>query len=232
MSAARSGGTSEGEGARARLLWEVAALVPAAIGDDCVRVGVDGVDGSGKTVFAGELAAVLRAAGRPVVRIGGDDFHHVKAIRYRRGRSSPDGFWLDSFDYQRLWADVLGPCGPGGSRRHRTVAHDLTSDRVLDPPYQRAGPGTVVVVDGLFLHRAELAGAWELSIFLDVPFAESAQRMARRDGTNPDPDHPSQRRYVDAQRLYFAAATPHTRADVLIDNATIDRPCILRATAR
>lgn len=118
---------------RPQLLRRVADLVPTANGEDCVRVGIDGVDGSGKTVFAGELADALQVMGRRVVRISVDDFHNVSAVRYRRGRSSPEGFWLDSFNYERLHADVLEPLGPGGSRRYRSSAHDLASDLVLNP---------------------------------------------------------------------------------------------------
>lgn len=206
----------------------MAELVPGAVGDDCVRVGIDGVDGSGKTTFADELATVLRDRGRPVVRVSVDDFHHVRALRYRRGRSSPEGFWLDSFDYGRLRADVLVPLGPGGSRRYRRVAHDLVSDQLLDSPVEIAPAGAVLVVDGLFLQRDELADAWELSVFLDVPFEVTAARMARRDGTSPDPQHPDFQRYAGAQRLYFAACDPHGRADVLIDNTEIANPRMLR----
>jgi hypothetical protein len=105
---------------RSCLLRRVAELVPTSTGKDCVRVGIDGVDGSGKTVFADELADVLKIRGRGVVQISVDDFHNVSAVRYRRGRSSPEGFWLDSFNYERLRADVLEPLGPGGSRRYRS----------------------------------------------------------------------------------------------------------------
>lgn len=116
---------------RPELLRRVAGLVPRADGEDCVLVGIDGVDGSGKTVFAGELATALMISGRPAVRISVDDFHNVSAVRYRRGRSSPEGFWLDSFNYGRLRADVLEPLGPGGSRDYRSSAHDLASDLVF-----------------------------------------------------------------------------------------------------
>ena len=101
--------------ARMHLLHRVADRIPAASGDDCVRVGIDGVDGSGKSIFADELAAVVRGCGRAVVRISLDDFHHVRAVRYRRGRSSPEGFWLDSYNYERLRTDVLDPFSPRGS---------------------------------------------------------------------------------------------------------------------
>jgi uridine kinase len=190
---------------RRALLRRVADLVPSSAGADCVRVGVDGVDGSGKSMFADELAEVVRGLGRHVVRVAADDFHNVRAIRHRRGRSSPAGFWLDSYNYERLRADVLDPLGTGGSREYRPAAHDLRTDEILSPPARTAPPGAVLILDGLFLHRDELAGVWDLSIFLDVPFDVTAQRMAGRDGTSPDPRHPSLLRYVAAQE-------PRTRA--------------------
>ncbi len=213
---------------RLEVLRRVAELVPDPVGDDCVRVGVDGVDGSGKTVFADELADVLRSLGRYVVRVSVDDFHNIRSTRYRRGRLSPEGFWLDSFNYERLHADVLTPLGPGGSRRYRPAAHDLASDEILDPAYDVAPPGAILVADGLFLHRDELADAWEFSIFLDVPFEVTVARMAARDGTNPDPDHPTIQRYVGAQQLYFKTCTPHDRATLVIDNTTFDTPRLIR----
>jgi len=65
---------------------------------DVLRVGIDGVDGAGKTTFADELAAALAPFGRPVIRAGVDGFHHPRAVRYRRGRESPEGFFRDSYD--------------------------------------------------------------------------------------------------------------------------------------
>jgi len=213
---------------RAQLVTRVAELVPTTKGQDCVRVGVDGVDGSGKTVFAGELAEALQVIGRHVVRISVDDFHNGSAVRYRPGRSSPEGFWLDSFNYERLSADVLEPMGPGGSRRYRSAAHDLASDLVLNPAHNVAPAGSVLVVEGLFLHREELAGAWDFSVLLDVPFEVTAKRMAIRDGTIPDPRHASMRRYVEAQQRYFRECSPDQRASDGTDNSVLDAPRLVR----
>lgn len=216
--------------ARAAVLAQVAGLVPAATDGACTRVGVDGVDGSGKTVFAAELADALRTAGREVLQVSLDDFHHVREVRYRRGRTSPEGFWLDSFDYPRFAAEVLRPLGPGGSGRYRPRGHDLATDEVLDEPFATAPPGAVLVVDGLFLHRDELEGLWDFTVFLDVPFEVTAARMAGRDGTHPDPEHPTMARYVQAQRRYFAERAPWTRADVVVDNADVERPVVTAPT--
>jgi uridine kinase len=211
---------------RRDVLVAIAAQVPATTGADAVRVAVDGVDGSGKSVFADQLAGVLREQARPVVRASVDGFHHPRVQRYRRGRSSPSGFWLDSFDYDRLRHDLLDPLGPGGSRRYRTAVHDLDTDRPLNLPWVVGSPGVVLVLDGLFLHRDELYDLWELSVFLDVPFDVTAARMAARDGSNPDPHHPSMSRYIDAQRTYFTSCSPATRADLVVDNSDWDRPAL------
>jgi uridine kinase len=206
------------------VLAEVVAAVPRSTGGAPVRVAVDGADGAGKSVFAGALATRLRAAGRPVVHASVDDFHRLRAERYRRGRDSPEGFWLDSFDYDRLRSDLLEPLSPGGSGRYRTAVHDLATDRLLDEPWQQAPAGLVLVLDGLFLHRDELHGYWDLSVFLDVPFAVTARRLADRDGTGAD----SLRRYVEAQRLYLGACRPADRATLVIDNTDWSRPAIRR----
>jgi uridine kinase len=202
----------------------VAGLVPRG----AARVAVDGVDGVGKTTFAAELAGALRAGGREVVQVSADDFHQPRAVRHRRGRQSAEGFWLDSYDYPALRRDVLGPLGPGGDRRFRRGVHDLRTDAALDLDWETAPDDAVLIVDGLFLHRDELRGCWEFTIFLDAPFEVTVPRMAARDGSHPDPGHPSLARYVGGQRLYFAACRPQDRADVLIDHSDPGAPRIVR----
>lgn len=214
---------------RARVLGEVAEAVPDPVLRAApVRVAVDGVDGAGKTVFADALAQVLRRMGREVVRISVDGFHAARACRYARGRFSPEGFWLDSYDYQAFERSVLAPFSPGGGRRYRRAVRDVASDAVVDGPWEQAGERAVLVVDGIFLHRDELADAWDFSVFLDVDAATSVARMAHRDGTSPDPDDPRNRRYVGGQRLYLRSCAPAGRASMVIDNTDFDVPVVRR----
>lgn len=208
------------------VLDTVRGLLPPRVGH--VRVGVDGVDGSGKTTFADSLADHLRAHGHVVVRIREDDFLHPRAVRYRLGRDSPEGYVADSYDLDRLRAEVLDPFGPQGDGRYRERGLDLATDTVLDPPWLQAPPGAVLVLDGMFLHRDELVGTWDVSVLLDVPFAETCRRMAERDGSHPDPEHPSMHRYVAGQRLYLARCRPADRATVVIDNSDVADPRVVR----
>ncbi len=151
--------------ASAALLAELAGRVPDR-GDDCVVVAVDDAD---ETVLADQLTAAIEGLGRPVVRASVDDFHQPRAVRYRRGRDSPEGFWLDSFDVDALIRELLDPLRFGAPVRLRW--HDAAGDRHVDGTPAAVAPGTVVVLDGIFLRRDELAGRWDLSIWLEVPFA-------------------------------------------------------------
>lgn len=183
-----------------------------------VRVAVDGRGGAGKTVFADELAAVLTTAGRPVVRASVDGFHRPRAERYRRGRMSPLGYWLDAFDYDRLASALLDPFGRG--ERVRTAVHDVRTDAPLDLPPVPVGPDDVLIVDGVFVHRDELAPRWDFSLYLHVDLAVSLARMSVRDGL-PIETTP---RYTGAHRLYVEACDPLRRASVVVANTDLAAP--------
>ncbi|MDL2344881.1 uridine kinase [Deinococcus sp. MIMF12] len=195
-----------------------------------LRVAVDGPDGAGKTTFADELAEVLRGRGRSVLRASLDGFHAPRAVRYRRGRTSPEGFYRDSYDLAGVRSALLDPLGPGGSGRYRTAIFDHTTDSPVDTPELEALPGSLLIVDGLFLHRPELRDVWDDSVFLRVPFGVSVPRGAARGPGygSPDPHAESNRRYVEGNRLYFREADPERQAGVVVDNADLTAPFAVR----
>lgn len=181
-------------------------------------VAIDGVDGSGKTTFADHLATRYSELGRTAHVVHMDDFLNPRAVRYRLGRDSPEGFFRDTYDLPAFATNVVEPLRRRGSTAIVGRAFDHRTDQPVHENPTAVAVADVVLVEGMFLHRDELAEVWDMSVFLDVPFAISVARMAERDGTSPNPSDPSLRRYVEGQRLYLAACNPSHRATHLVAN--------------
>jgi uridine kinase len=207
---------------RRRLLREVAGLVEV---ERPVLMAVDGPDGAGKTCFADELATVLAGAGHTVVRAGVDDFHHPRSHRHAEGRTGRT-VWERSFDYRALRRELLDPWLAGEGAAYRLRWHDLLSDEHVDAPLEVVPARGVLVVDGVFVQRPELAQVWDLVVYLDVPAAVCVDRLAARDGGPADPDHPDRARYLEALRIYRAVADPRAAADLVVDNADLAAPSV------
>lgn len=141
---------------------------------------------------------------------------------------SAEGFWLDSYDYEALERDVLAPLQPDGSGFYRCGSTDLERDVHLELEPLQAPDDAVVLIEGIFLHRDELKQWWDYSLWLEVPFEESARRMIERDGFSKDTDDRKVQRYIDGQRLYFEACRPWERASLVVDNSDWSAPRVIR----
>jgi uridine kinase len=209
-----------------RLAVRIAGLHP----DRIVRVGIDGVDGAGKTTLADALAPVVVGMGRPAIRASVDDFHHPQAIRYARGRYSPDGYFLDSYDYDAFRELLLDPLSPNGSRHFTARSFDYRAEKPFPLDARQAAPTSALIVDGIFLHRPELRPYWDLSVFLKVDFEISLPRGAQRGpALDPaDPDAPLNQRYVRGQQRYLDQCRPQQQANIVIDYNDLREPKILK----
>lgn len=218
--------------AKPELLDRLARMACARPVGHTVRVAIDGPDAAGKTTLADDLAEAVRASGRPALRVSIDDFHRPRHERYRRGPLSPEGYLRDCFDFPALRRLVLHPLGQGGDGRFRPALRDLRTEEVHAGPAQAAPPGSVLLVDGVFLLSAELAGCWELSIHLDVSPAETLRRALVRDvelfGSADAVRERYLRRYLPGQQLYRDAVDPARIADVVLGYDDPEAPVVLK----
>jgi uridine kinase len=212
---------------RQDLLAQLADRILHLPADHVRRIGIDGVDAAGKTTFADALGHTLAAKGARVIRASVDGFHNPRALRYRLGRWSPEGFYRESYDYPRLKRLLLDPLSPGGSGWYVTAAFDHATDSPVSLAERQAQHGDILIFDGIFLHRPELRGYWDFSVFLDVSFAVSVPRLAARDGGSYDPDTPQNRRYVGGQKIYLRECEPRKQATVVINNDDVAAPRVI-----
>ncbi|MBB5084020.1 cytidylate kinase family protein [Nonomuraea endophytica] len=216
------------QGTRGELISGLAEAIRSVTTAHPSRVAIDGPPAAGKTTLADELAVVLRARERDVIRATIDDFLVPRAQRYRRGKYSAEGCYFDAHDHPALCRVLLDPLGPGGDRRFRHTVYDADTDT---PPATTAPEDAVLLFDGVFLLRPELIDRWDLSIFVSVPFEQTVDRARDRNAAlagssadTADIERSWRDRYIPAQQLYFATARPADHADVIVYNDQLQRP--------
>jgi uridine kinase len=215
-------------GSRSDLLRDLVEAIGSIDVEHPVRVAVDGPPAGGKTTLADELADVLSAQGRQVIRATIDEFMFLRAERYVRGLYSAESCYFDSHDYESLIRVLLEPLGPGGDRVFQTAVYDHDADIRLPRSTATAATDALLLFDGVFLLRPELLDRWELRILVMADFDVTLNRARTRDftayGSAAAVERRFRERYLPAQRLYFEHAHPVDHADIIMHNDEPQRP--------
>ena len=158
-------------------------------------VCVDGPAGSGKTTFAGRLAAAL---GDGVERVSLENLY--------------EGWTLDGA-VARLSAGVLQPLVEG--RAGSYPPYDWAAGRFSDEPVAVPVP-RVLVVEGCGSCARSLDRWTTLRVWVEAPAPLRLSRGLSRDG-----GHLSEhwRRWQESEAAHFAAEDTRARADVRVDGA-------------
>ncbi|SNY61062.1 uridine kinase [Paractinoplanes atraurantiacus] len=216
------------------MLDELAGGILALAPGHPVRVGVDGHSAAGKTTFADELAAVLRArTGRSVLRVMLDRFKRHVDLRTGYPAGSPESYYHEMFDVDAIRDVLLAPLGPGGDRRYRTEVMDFRGRTPVDSGVRVAPDDAILVADGAFLQKPALAPYWDLRVYLHIEVDEVLRRGTARDQAWMESAEAAAQRYRDyyipGELLYLAEVGPAERADVVVDNSDFTAPRLVRA---
>ncbi|GAA5157575.1 uridine kinase [Ornithinimicrobium tianjinense] len=214
---------------RQLILVDLLALMLATRPGERAVVAVDGPDGVGKTRMVGELVALAPlVAGRQVLSVSVDGFHHPRSLRYAAGLDA-ESFYRDSYDYDALRREVLHPFRRGEA--FRPAVRDVDTDRPLHPAPVEAEDDALLIVEGIFLRRPELRGEWDATCLVTAPPSVTVPRgKARFPGSrvagDEDPEHPVNARYVGGQRLY-GLQSRLWQPTWIVDNTDLQRPELL-----
>lgn len=192
-------------------------------------VGINGVDTAGKTRFAQEFAAFLRAQGRDVALIHGDDFHNPRAIR-RQGDDPVRGYIDHAFNLLLLERELLAPIQRGETFDKTLALLDLDADTPTAIRRYTVRCETIVLVEGVLLFRPPIDAYFDLRVFLRIPFDEVLRRAAARDVPHYGDDYLERYkfRYIPAQQWYLETHRPAERSDFVIDNTDYANPRLMR----
>ncbi len=188
------------------------------------------MDTSGKSATTTSLAEELLRSGLAVQIVRLDDFHRSRAERRREDLSEPVQFYERTFDFDRLKNEVLTPIKDEGSLETSLICLDLLRDTWTVERHYSVNSNTVVLLEGVFLFRPDIAHFLDLTIFLQVDEGTVIDRARKRD----IPLHGEeimqkyQSKYLPAQRVYLEKYPPEQNADVIIDNNDWASPKVVK----
>lgn len=207
---------------RADLIAEIAHYISHLQSPYPHKIAIDGIDASGKTTLANELAKFLQQTGQPVIRASIDSFHNPREIRYQRGPLSPEAYYFDAFDYPAIKKLLLDPLSENGDLHYQTAIFDFKENTDVQAATEIAPQNAILLLDGVFLQRPELVDYWDLKIFVEVSFEVALIRALERDialfGNRETVLERYQKRYIPAQQLYLENCQPQHRADIVVKN--------------
>lgn len=168
-------------------------------------IGIDGCGGSGKSTIAKQLQHCCE----DVTIVHMDDFYlpssQIKPVPPAEKLIGAD------FDWQRLLSQVIEPLH--NEQDGYYARYDWETDTLAE--YHTVKTGGIVVIEGIYATRNELANYYDFTIWVDCPRNIRLLRGLERDGEE------ARSMWVDnwmvAEDMYVKEHRPNERANLVID---------------
>ena len=191
----------------------VTAIRACPVSPQRLVVAIDGRSGSGKTTVA---EAVAQAIGAVIVPC--DDFFAANVSDAEWDRRTPEQRAADAIDWRRLKREAIEPLRTG--RPARWYAFDFLAGPRGDGSYplRRAPtelvPKPVVLLDGAYSARPELADVLDLRVLVEAAATTRDARLAAREA--PEFLRQWHARWDLAEEYYFGRVRPPSAFDVVL----------------
>jgi len=144
-----------------------------------ILIALDGPSGSGKSTLAGMVAEALNATVVP-----SDDFFAAEITDAEWEMRSPRDRAAGALDWRRLRSEALEPLLAGMSAQWHAFDFEagvrVVGTYAMRTDFTKRHPSAVIVLDGTYSARLELADLIDLAVLVDAPVQ---LRQARLRGT-------------------------------------------------
>ena len=191
----------------------VAAIRARSVRAPRLVVAIDGRSGSGKSTVAELVARTIDAVIVPC-----DDFYAASVSDAEWDRRTPEQRAADGMDWRRLKREAIDPLRNG--RVARWYAFDFLAGPRDDGTYpmQRTpterAPKPVVLLDGAYSARPELADVVDLTVLVQAAPATREERLAAREAA--DFLRQWHARWDLAEEHYFERVRPPSSFDIVL----------------
>lgn len=202
-----------------RVLSEIRGRLAAH--DGLLVVGVSGIECSGKSTFAENLAHSLNEDGVSTHVVCIDRFLNPAPLRHQ-GDTLADAYYANTFRFEDLTNQIIEPARRAGRICGDITVIDLENETLKTQAVDTPGLD-VLIIEGVFLFRDPLIGHFDLKIWVDIGFDAALKRAVRRP---QEVDHYPNRtaiteryraRYFPAQRRHIKNDHPNERADLVVE---------------
>jgi uridine kinase len=199
-----------------------------------IRIAINGIEGTGKTIMAEKLTEYLNSENTKAIQVSIDGFHFNKEVRYKQGRDSAKGYYENSYDEIAFVEKVL-KSSQTEFPNYTIATHDLETDEYLSLEPIELKNNTVLVTDGAYLFKPNYRNHWDLKIYLKTSFEIAMNRGIERDKSSLGgidlTKEKYEKRYHKSSRRYLTENEPEKIADIIIDNSDFNNLKIIKNTA-
>lgn len=196
-----------------------------------VRVAINGIEGTGKTVFCEKLTKHLNNNGYKAIQVTIDGYHNTKQIRYQQGKDSAKGYYEDAYN-ETAFVDFVLKASQEETPFYVEQIHNLETDEIIKPVKTTLTNQYILLTDGAYLFKPNYVAHWDLKIYLQTDFTTALTRGIKRDvvllGGLKAAKEKYDNRYHKASKIYIAENKPISIADIIIDNTNLEDLKILK----
>jgi len=199
----------------------------AAIVDSCLKtsterstlIGISGIDASGKGYITAALDQELTSAGYTTAVINVDGWLNLPHVRFDP-QDLATNFYCNAIRFEEMFSQLVLPLC---DKRSVEITVDFTEEIATEYHRNRYAFNEVdvILLEGIFLFKRELALHFDLRIWIDCPFDIALTRAVARsqEGLSPaETIGAYETIYFPAQRIHFDRDDPRSAADIVIDN--------------
>lgn len=186
-----------------------------------VRIGINGIEGTGKTIFCQNLTNHLVSKKLQAIQITIDGYHNPKAVRYRQGRDSAQGYYEDAYNENKFLKYVL-KSSQNKTPYYIESIHNLETDEDVKPIKHWLTNQHILLTDGAYLFKNIFLPYWDFKIYLYSDFTTALMRGIQRDaeslGGLSAAEEKYEKRYHAASKMYMNECQPLQVADMIVNN--------------
>ncbi|MCW1939702.1 AAA family ATPase [Bacillus anthracis] len=168
-------------------------------------IGIDGCGGAGKSTLANKIKSNFST----VTIVHMDDFY-LPSAKIVNEHPTNKSIGAD-FDWKRLLQEVLDPISNGIEGCYKR--YDWETDSLAES--HTISANGIVIIEGVYATRQELAGMYDLKIWVNCPRETRIKRGIARDGEAARDMW--ENNWMVAEDMYVEIHKPHEFADFIID---------------